>query len=143
MTTATVSPIEQHQLNEHALLGESLIASQKVELALYDIIAKLAKAHSNSHGQQILDLNVNTFLREQPSQQEDTLALYEELFGDQLPMQANEIRDFIYRRNIVSRSFWRVTGADIKGGEKLANPTVYLEEFLSKCAHWQGALKTQ
>ncbi len=142
MTTATVSSTEQHVSNEHALLGASLLASQKVELALFTVISKLAKALSKEQ-QQSLVLDLDTFLREKPSEQASTLSLYEQTFGEQLPLTKNELNDFIYHRNLVTRGFWRVTGADVKGGEKLANPELYLKEFLAKCEYWQVMLDTQ
>lgn len=142
MTTATVSSTEQHISNEHALLGASLLASQKVELALFSVISKLAKALPKEQ-QQPLGLDLDTFLREKPSEQASMLSLYEQTFGEQLPLKANELNDFIYHRNLVTRGFWRVTGADVKGGEKLANPELYLKEFLAKCEYWQVMLDTQ
>lgn len=142
MTTATVSSTEQHISNEHALLGASLLASQKVELALFSVISKLAKALSKEQ-QQLLGLDLDTFLREKASEQASTLILYEQTFGEQLPLKTNELNDFIYHRNLVTRGFWRVTGADVKGGEKLANPELYLKEFLAKCEYWQVMLDTQ
>ncbi|CAK2140156.1 conserved hypothetical protein [Vibrio crassostreae] len=142
MTTATVSSTEQHVSNEHALLGASLLASQKVELALFTVISKLTKALSKEQ-QQSLGLDLNTFLRETSSEQASTLSLYEQTFGEQLPLKTNELNDFIYHRNLVTRGFWRVTGADVKGGEKLANPELYLNEFLAKCEYWQVMLDPQ
>ncbi|WP_052880034.1 hypothetical protein [Vibrio coralliirubri] len=142
MTTATVSLTEQHISNEHALLGASLLASQKVELALFSVISKLAKTLSKEQ-QQSLGLDLDTFLREKPSEQASTLSRYENTFGEKLPLKANELNDFIYHRNLVTRGFWRVTGADVKGGEKLANPELYLKEFLAKCEYWQVMLDTQ
>ncbi|MDH5922288.1 hypothetical protein L8R85_14740 [Vibrio splendidus] len=142
MTTATVSSTEQHISNEHALLGASLLASQKVELALFSVISKLAKALPKEQ-QQPLGLDLDTFLREKASEQASTLILYEQTFGEQLPLKTNELNDFIYHRNLVTRGFWRVTGADVKGGEKLANPELYLKEFLAKCEYWQVMLDTQ
>ncbi|MEZ9743316.1 hypothetical protein AB4320_01290 [Vibrio splendidus] len=142
MTTATVSSTEQHISNEHALLSASLLASQKVELALFSVISKLAKALPKEQ-QQPLGLDLDTFLREKPSEQASTLSLYEQTFGEQLPLKTNEISDFIYHRNLVTRDFWRVTGADVKGGEKLANPELYLKEFLAKCEYWQVMIDTQ
>ncbi|CDU13118.1 hypothetical protein [Vibrio coralliirubri] len=142
MTTATVSSAEQHISNEHALLGASLLASQKVELALFSVISKLAKTLSKEQ-QQSLGLDLDTFLREKPSEQASTLSRYENTFGEKLPLKANELNDFIYHRNLVTRGFWRVTGADVKGGEKLANPELYLKEFLAKCEYWQVMLDTQ
>ena len=142
MTTATVSSTEQHVSNEHALLGASLLASQKVELALFTVISKLTKALSKEQ-QQSLGLDLDTFLRETSSEQASTLNLYEQTFGEQLPLKTNELNDFIYHRNLVTRGFWRVTGADVKGGEKLANPELYLKEFLAKCEYWQVMLDTQ
>ncbi|MFI3276597.1 hypothetical protein [Vibrio sp.] len=141
MTTATISSTEQHISNEHALLGASLLASQKVELALFSVISKLAKALPKE-AQQPLDLDLDTFLREKPSEQAATLSLYEQTFGEQLPLKTNELNDFIYHRNLVTRGFWRVTGADVKGGEKLANPELYLKEFLAKCEYWQVMIDT-
>ncbi|MFA0131557.1 hypothetical protein AB4440_04540 [Vibrio splendidus] len=142
MTTATVSSTEQHISNEHALLGASLLASQKVELALFSVISKLAKALPKEQ-RQPLGLDLDTFLREKPSEQASTLSLYEQTFGEQLPLKTNEISDFIYHRNLVTRGFWRVTGAYVKGGEKLANPKLYLKEFLAKCEYWQVMIDTQ
>lgn len=142
MTTATASSTEQHISNEHALLGASLLASQKVELALFSVISKLAKALPKEQ-QQPLGLDLDTFLREKPSEQASMLSLYEQTFGEQLPLKTNELNDFIYHRNLVTRGFWRVTGADVKGGEKLANPELYLKEFLAKCEYWQVMLDTQ
>ena len=142
MTTATASSTEQHISNEHALLGASLLASQKVELALFSVISKLAKALPKEQ-QQPLGLDLDTFLREKPSEQASTLSLYEQTFGELLPLKTNELNDFIYHRNLVTRGFWRVTGADVKGGEKLANPELYLKEFLAKCEYWQVMLDTQ
>jgi len=142
VTTATASSTEQHISNEHALLGASLLASQKVELALFSVISKLAKALPKEQ-QQPLGLDLDTFLREKPSEQASMLSLYEQTFGEQLPLKANELNDFIYHRNLVTRGFWRVTGADVKGGEKLANPELYLKEFLAKCEYWQVMLDTQ
>nr|WP_251372875.1 hypothetical protein [Vibrio gigantis] len=123
-------------------MGASLLASQKVELALFSVISKLAKTLSKEQ-QQSLGLDLDTFLREKPSDQASTLGLYEQTFGEQLPLKTNELNDFIYHRNLVTRGFWRVTGADVKGGEKLANPELYLKEFLAKCEYWQVMLDTQ
>jgi hypothetical protein len=75
VTTATVSSTDQHITNEHALLGASLLASQKVELALFSVISKLAKALSKEQ-QQSLGLDLDTFLREKPSEQATTLSHY-------------------------------------------------------------------
>ncbi|MBU2932365.1 MULTISPECIES: hypothetical protein [Vibrio] len=142
MTTPTVSSTEQHISNEHALLGASLLASQKVEWALFSVISTLAKALPKE-AQQSLDLDLATFLRDKPSEQDTMLTFYEHMFGAQLPLSKNELNDFIYHRNLVTRGFWQVTGANVKGGEKLANPELYLKEFLAKCEYWQVMIDTQ
>ncbi|WP_146493109.1 hypothetical protein [Vibrio cyclitrophicus] len=142
MTTPTVSSTEQHISNEHALLGASLLASQKVEWALFSVISTLAKALPKD-AQQSLDLDLATFLRDKPSEQDTMLTFYEHMFGAQLPLSKNELNDFIYHRNLVTRGFWQVTGANVKGGEKLANPELYLKEFLAKCEYWQVMIDTQ
>ncbi|MBE8606239.1 hypothetical protein [Vibrio sp. OPT10] len=142
MTTPTVSSTEQHISNEHALLGASLLASQKVEWALFSVISTLAKVLPKE-AQQSLDLDLATFLRDKPSEQDTMLTFYEHMFGAQLPLSKNELNDFIYHRNLVTRGFWQVTGANVKGGEKLANPELYLKEFLAKCEYWQVMIDTQ
>tara|TARA_B100001059_G_scaffold202399_1_gene210338 strand:+ start:132 stop:566 length:435 start_codon:yes stop_codon:yes gene_type:complete len=142
VTTPTVSSTEQHISNEHALLGASLLASQKVEWALFSVISTLAKALPKE-AQQSLDLDLATFLRDKPSEQDTMLTFYEHMFGAQLPLSKNELNDFIYHRNLVTRGFWQVTGANVKGGEKLANPELYLKEFLAKCEYWQVMIDTQ
>ncbi|NOJ01724.1 hypothetical protein F0240_18120 [Vibrio kanaloae] len=142
MTIATVSPTEQHISSENALLGASLLAAQKVELALFNVVSRLAKALPKERQQQ-LGLNLDTFLREKPSEQDSSLSFYEQTFGEQLPLKKSEINEFIDHRNLVIHNFWRVTGADVKGGEKLANPELYLKEFLAKCEYWQMMLNTQ
>ncbi|PMH93197.1 hypothetical protein, partial [Vibrio cyclitrophicus] len=94
MTTPTVSSTEQHISNEHALLGASLLASQKVEWALFSVISTLAKALPKE-AQQSLDLDLATFLRDKPSEQDTMLTFYEHMFGAQLPLSKNELNDFI------------------------------------------------
>lgn len=94
MTIATVSPTEQHISSENALLGASLLAAQKVELALFSVISRLAKALPKERQHQ-LGLNLDTFLREKPSEQDSSLSFYEQTFGAQLPLKKVKLTNLL------------------------------------------------
>lgn len=135
MTTATTSSTE-HLSNEHALLGAALLAAQKVEFSLYTVIAKLVTTDSNDHERQAIELNADTFLKGSSSDLSLVLDLYYQVFGNKIPLTKAEVSDFIFNRNLISRNYWRATGANVKCGEKLGNPELYLSEFVAKCEAW-------
>ena len=135
MTTATASSTEKLS-NEHALLGAALLASQKVEFSLYTVIAQLVTTDSNEHERQAIELNADTFLKGNSNDLSLVLDLYYQVFGSKIPLTKAEVSDFVFNRNLISRNYWRATGADVKGGEKLGNPELYLSEFTAKCEAW-------
>ena len=135
MTTATASSTEQLS-NEHALLGAALLAAQKVEYSLYTVIAQLVSTDSNAHERQAIELNIDTFLKGNSNELSLILDLYYQVFGSKIPLAKQEVSDFVFNRNLISRNYWRATGADVKGGEKLGNPELYLSEFITKCDVW-------
>lgn len=139
MTTATASSTEQLS-NEHALLGAALLATQKVEFSLYTAIAQLVTTDSNLHERQAIELNADTFLKGSSNELSLVLDLYYQVFGSKIPLTKAEVSDFVFNRNLISRNYWRATGADVKGGEKLGNPERYLSEFIAKCESWQAKL---
>jgi len=140
VTAATVSSTEQQLSNEHALLGAALLSAQKVEFSLYTAIAQLLKTDSNVHERQAIELNVDTFLKGTSNELSLVLDLYYQVFGNKIPLTKAEVSDFVFHRNLISRNYWRATGAEVKGGEKLGNPEGYLSEFLTKCENWQAKL---
>ncbi|MGF1753606.1 hypothetical protein L4C33_08425 [Vibrio makurazakiensis] len=133
-TSTVTSATTEQQANTHALLGAALLSSQQVEFGLFGIMTHLSKLQATQGEKQALGLNPDTFLKGNTSDLESDLNLYDAVFGKKLPLTKQEIADFIYHRNLIVRNFWRVTGADIKGGEKLADPALYLDQFLAKCA---------
>jgi len=135
VTTATASSTEQLS-NEHALLGAALLAAQKVEFSLYTVIAQLVSTDSNVHERQAIELNIDTFLKGNSNELSLILDLYYQVFGSKIPLAKAEVSDFVFNRNLISRNYWRATGADVKCGEKLGNPELYLSEFITKCDVW-------
>lgn len=140
MTEFAASEVHIENSSELALLGCALLETQKVEFGLYQVITKLISKHSCEKERKVLSITPEAFLKGSPKELELTLNLYEQVFGDKLPLKTNEIQDFISHRNLIANNYWRVTGADIKGGEKLANPSVYLKAFIAKCELWTSML---
>ncbi|RTZ14929.1 glucosamine-6-phosphate deaminase [Vibrio aquaticus] len=121
------------------LLGATLIASQKVNFLLYQLMQPICKAHSSSQVQHLASKTSDQFLQGTTAELKPILLLLEE---SHLPLTINELLDFIYKRNIVSQQFWHVTDAEIKGGEKIANPVAFLRNLLSEYEAWQVKLET-
>ncbi|MFA0708076.1 glucosamine-6-phosphate deaminase, partial [Vibrio sp. 10N.222.48.A3] len=59
-----------------------------------------------------------------------------DVFGETLALSSAELNEFLYKRNLVSLSFWQVTTTSVKGNEKLANPTQFLQELIDQCDLW-------
>ena len=140
VTEFAASEVNINNSSDLALLGSALIEAQKVEFSLYQVITQLTAEHSCEKEKKVLSITPEAFLKGSPKELELTLSLYEQVFGDKLPLKANEIKDLVSYRNLISNNFWRVTGADVKGGEKLANPNAYLQSFLAKCELWTTIL---
>ena len=136
VTEFAAAEVNKNNSSELTLLGSALLEAQKVEFGLYLVITQLTAKHSCEKEKKVLSITPEAFLKGSPKKLELALSLYEQAFGDKLPMNTNEIKDFVSHRNLISTNFWRVTGADVKGGEKLANPTAYLQGFIAKCEQW-------
>ncbi len=127
---------------EHlALLGATLLSAQKLELDLFTRISKLTKEHATEQQKQLIEISTpETFLQAKGEELNLTLSVYEQVFGDKLPLSKQSLLDFIYRRNLITKQYWHVTGADVKGGEKLGNPDNFLQDFYHQCETWQKEL---
>ncbi|KJY83569.1 hypothetical protein TW81_07260 [Vibrio galatheae] len=118
------------------LLGEALIAVQKVDFALYKAIQPLCKQHPNRDLRALSRLTANQFLQGTSADVTLRLQPLHNMLNDELPMSVAEISDFVSKRNLITQQFWQLTDAPIKGGEKIAQPVPFLQQLLSQCDKW-------
>jgi hypothetical protein len=126
-----------HLSNEQlSLLGKTLLTVQRLENALYQSIRALCK-HGNSHEiQAIGNVTSEQFLKGTSVELKPVLQQLHDAFGESLPLSSSELNEFLYNRNLVSMRFWQVTATSEKGSEKLANPTLFLQELIAQCDIW-------
>jgi hypothetical protein len=124
------------------LLGAAVVSAQKVEFALFQKLNHLLRLHENQVEKQAIGtITPENVLAVDALDIESKINLYHHVLGNKLAMTKDDLFDFVSQRNIVTGKFWLVTGADFKGGEKLANPSRYLNTFIEKCHNWQLKLE--
>ena len=52
-----------------------------------------------------------------------------------------DLVSFIKDRNLIAHNYYRLTEAQIKGGQRLEDPEMFLMEFTQKCTHWEKVLR--
>lgn len=123
------------------LLGNAILCAQKVEYALFQKINHLIRLHANKHEKQAISaLTPENVLAGDNIDLESKINLYDHVLGNNLAITKDDLIDFVRQRDVVRSRFWLVTGADLKGGEKLANPSAYLHSFIENCESWQSKL---
>ncbi|MDN3702646.1 glucosamine-6-phosphate deaminase [Vibrio artabrorum] len=125
-----------------SLLGQALLSVQRLENSLYQSIRALCKQNSSSDVQAIKDLTAEQFLKGTIVELQPIIQRLHDVFGESLPLSSTELNEFLYKRNLVSLSFWQATTTSIKGSEKLANPTLFLQELLAQCDLWLAKVES-
>ncbi|KGE22243.1 hypothetical protein [Leptospira interrogans] len=120
---------------ECTLLGLALLMAQKVEFALYGIVA-----HISIKDKKFKNLTPETFLRGDLSNLKATLGQLKNYAGEKLLLSSNDLQDFVDKRNLIVHNYWRLTKANIKNGEKLPNPEQFLRNFIDECQCWMNIL---
>ena len=128
-------------IDECALLGASLLAAQKFEFALYGIISHLSHLPEAQKERRFRDLTPELFLRGDADKLKATLGQLEVAFGDRLLLSTAELECLVQDRNLIAHSYWRLTKANIRGSETLANPEEFLRDFLERCDHWAAIVR--
>jgi hypothetical protein len=128
-------------IDECALLGAAILSAQKFEFSLYGIVSHLSHLPEAQKEKRFRDLTPEKFLRGNTEDLKVTLGQLEKNFGERLFISTNELEEFIRDRNLIAHNYWRLTKSNIKEGEKLANPEVFLKEFLSRCDQWTSITK--
>lgn len=128
--------------NQLELLGAAIVSAQKVEFALFQTLNHLLRLHENQVEKQAIGtITPENVLAVDALDIESKINLYHHVLGNKLAMTKDDLFDFVSQRNVVTGKFWLVTDADFKGGEKLANPSRYLNVFIEKCQNWQLKLE--
>ncbi|MFA0114736.1 glucosamine-6-phosphate deaminase [Vibrio sp. 10N.261.46.E11] len=125
-----------------SLLGQALLSVQRLENSLYQSIRALCKQNSSSDAQAIEDQTAEQFLKGTIVELKPIIKRLHDVFGESLPLSSTELSEFLYKRNLVSLSFWQVTTTSIKGSEKLANPTLFLQELIAQCDLWLAKVES-
>ncbi|MCG9555112.1 glucosamine-6-phosphate deaminase [Vibrio sp. Isolate31] len=125
-----------------SLLGKALLSVQRLENSLYQSIRALCKQNSSSDTQAIENLTSEQFLKGTITELKPVIQQLYDVFGETLVLSSAELNEFLYKRNLVSLSFWQVTTTSVKGNEKLANPTLFLQELIDQCDLWLAKLES-
>ena len=112
-------------VSEVALVGMAIICAQRVEFLLYGLGSHLVYL-PDYRGRRFRDLDPEMFLRGNPSDLKETLGGLVQAFGDKLLLNEQEIRQFIDDRNLIAHNYWRLTKANLSGGDRLNNPREFL-----------------
>ncbi|WP_061271111.1 hypothetical protein [Leptospira interrogans] len=118
---------------ECILLGLALLMAQKVEFALYGIVA-----HISIKDKKFKNLTPETFLRGDLSNLKATLGQLKNYAGEKLLLSNNDLQDFVDKRNLIVHNYWRLTKANIKNGEELPDPEQFLRNFIDECQRWMN-----
>ncbi|TVL07769.1 hypothetical protein AYI82_12910 [Shewanella algae] len=127
-------------VDECTLLGESLLGAQKFEFALYGLVSHLSHVYDGKKDKRFTDITPEKFLRGTVDDLKLTLGQLETAFGKKLFISNDELSQFIKNRNLIAHNYWRLTKANVKGGEKLENPKEFLNSFINKCQYWQSVI---
>ena len=126
-------------LEECAMVGAAVMASQRVEFLLYGLIAHL-NDQAKVQDRRFSNLNPENFLRGDVRDLRATLGQLVSVYGDKLLLTTTELEQFVKDRNLIVHSYWRLTKSGIEGAERLENPEKFLVTFLHKCEHWEKVL---
>ena len=86
-------------------------------------------------------MDPESFLRGDARDLKETLGGLVKAFGERLLLDEDEISQFVDHRNLVAHNYWRLTKANLKGGNRLENPEEFLVRFIEQCTHWEKVLK--
>lgn len=123
-------------LDEYVLIGAAILSAQKLEFALYGIVSHLSHLPEAQKEKRFRDLTPENFLRGNVEDLKATFGQLEAAFGKKLLISTSELKDFIRDRNLIAHNYWRLTKSNIKGGERLSDPELFLRSFLERCDQW-------
>ena len=135
-----MSTVELGNVSEYALVGMAIIGAQRVEFLLYGLGSHLVYL-PEYRGKRFRDLDPESFLRGDPKELKETLGGLVKAFGERLLVNEDEIGQFVDHRNLIAHNYWRLTKANLKGGNRLENPEEFLLRFIEQCTHWEKVLK--
>ncbi len=122
--------------DECALLGAALLSAQKLEFSLYGMVSHLSHLPEAKKEKRFRDFSPEKFLRGNLEDLKSTFGQLEVVFGERLLISTSELKCLIRDRNLIAHSYWRLTKANIRGGEGLSDPEKFLKEFLARCDQW-------
>ena len=128
------------EIEEYAMVGAAVLASQRVEFLLYGLVAHL-NDQARGQDRKFKHLNPEDFLRGDVRNLRATLGQLVKTFGDKLLLTTAELEQFVNDRNLIVHNYWRLTKSGIEGTKRLEEPEKLLMTFLHKCDHWEKVLR--
>jgi hypothetical protein len=128
-------------IDECALVGAAILSAQRLEFALYGIVAHLSHLPEAQKEKRFRDLTPEKFLRGNIEDLKATFGQLETAFGEKLLISTSGLKEFISDRNLIAHNYWRLTKSNVKEGEKLSDPEVFLKDFLARCDQWVSIFK--
>lgn len=128
------------RLDECAMVGAAVLASQRVEFLLYGLIAHL-NDQAREQDRKFRNLSPEKFLRGDVRNLRATLGQMVKAFGDKLLLTTADLEQFVNDRNLIVHSYWRLTKSGIVEAQSLEEPEKFLITFLHKCDHWEKVLR--
>ncbi len=123
------------KIREMALLGTSIMLTQKFEFALYGMVAHCSHLPEAQQEKRFRDLTPEAFLRGDPSNLKATLGQLAAKFGEPLLLASNELDQLVEDRNLIAHSYWRTFHADIGGRDRRQDAELFLTGFISLVEH--------
>lgn len=123
------------KLREMALLGTSVLLAQKIEFALYGIVAHVSHLPEAQQEKRFRDLKPEAFLRGDPSDLKATLGQLAARFGKPLLLASNELDRLVSDRNLIAHNYWRTFHSDVQGAKRRQDAEPFLTSFISLAEH--------
>lgn len=131
------------ETQDYALLGIAMVSTQKLEFALYGIAVHLTHLPGVASDSRFRALTPADFLSPLPEKRairKATLGQIARKLGPHLLFPADELEDYVARRNLIAHDFWREV-ASIKGSGMMANHRMYLVRFIKDTDRWLSAVR--
>jgi hypothetical protein len=128
-------------VDELVWLGAAVMAAQRIEFGLYGIAAHCSHTYAAAKEKRFRDLTLEAFLRGEPAQLKATLGQLIKAFGDQFLIRTADLDRFVDDRNVIFHNYWRLTRANIQGTQGIADPLVYLQDFVQRSDRLLAVIK--
>ncbi len=129
-------------IDEMAYIGTATYIAQKVEFALYGIVAHLSHLPEAQSDRRFKNLSGEKFLRGDITELKITLGQMESVFGKRLLIDSNAFIQFCEDRNLIIHNYYRLFHTNIQNGSKLDIDSIdFLLDFINRGERWLSIVR--